>query len=237
MRVLFISPFYYPSIGGVERFCHEIAIQTQKAGHEVHILTQSIDGLNDYEFTEGIAIHRIKPLLRFSKGLLMPRIKSKVEEISPDVIHIQGPAPGTADFISKRPDTKIIMTCHNDLSLTDSFLYKSAVTIYRTLVFPGLVKKVDKIVMLSNAFRFFPKLLASVPVEKISIIPNGVDVNRYSPGEYDKAGYKSKLNIESDFMGLFVGSMEKLHAYKGIEYLLGAATAFTRSKYNICSDR
>jgi glycosyltransferase involved in cell wall biosynthesis len=223
LRILYVSPFYYPSIGGVERFCYEIAVRTKNTGQEVHILTQSVSGCNDNQITEGMTIHRIKPLMRFSKGLLMPTVRSKIRDISPDIIHIQGPAPGTADFIGRIPGTKMIMTCHNDLSLNDSLLYKSAVRAYKTLVFPSLVNKLDKIVMLSDAFRFFPKLLASVPKEKVCIIPNGVDVKRYSSNGHTKDEYKSELNIETEFIGLFVGSMEKLHAYKGIEYLLAAS--------------
>jgi glycosyltransferase involved in cell wall biosynthesis len=225
MRILHISPYYYPSVGGVERFCEEIANRTYRLGNEVHVLTQTVDGQQDEEEIRGIKIHRIKPVMQYSKALITPNIREKIRDISPDIVHIQGPAPGMVDFIRKDNKTKILMTCHNDLSLDHSLAYKILSAAYRTIVFRKIIQKIDKLIILSEAFRSqsrFSKVIASVPEYKLTIIPNGVDVEQFSLGNNSKNEYKDYLSVNSRFFAIFVGSMEPLHAYKGVEYLLHA---------------
>lgn len=225
MRILHVSPYYYPSIGGLERFCEEIATRTcQLVDYDVHVLTQTAMGEKDYEEINGIKIHRIKPLFKSFKALVTPNIQSKINDISPDVIHVQGPAPGMVDFISKNKEgkTKIIMTFHNALDLNSNTPYKIMAALYRTFAFPKVVSKLDRIILLSVAFMHSSKLFANIPPEKISIIPNGVDIGKFSPGDQTKNEYKRDLNIHARFLGLFVANMEAAHFYKGAEYLLHA---------------
>jgi glycosyltransferase involved in cell wall biosynthesis len=225
MRVLHVSPYYYPSIGGVERFCDELATRTYQLGNEVHVLTHAAKGLKDEEVIRGVKIHRIKPMAHYSKALVTPKIDEKIRDISPDIIHIQGPAPGMVDFIRKNNKTKILMTFHNDLSLDNSLAYKIISSAYRAVAFKRVIQRIDKIVILSEAFRSrsrFSKVFARVPENKISIIPNGVDLEQFSPGNNTKNDYKNYLSVKSRFFATFVGSMEPLHAYKGVEYLLYA---------------
>lgn len=224
MRVLHVSPDYYPSVGGIERFCEELATKTSRVGHEVHILTQTANGQKDEEEFRGVKIHRIKPIIRYSKARVTPNINEKIKDISPDIIHIQGPAPGMVDFVKKNK-TKILMTCHVDLSLDNSLAYKILSAAYRTIAFKKNMQKIDKLVLLSEVFRSQSKLskvFARVPEHKISIIPNGVDIEQFSPGNNSKNEYKSYLSVNSRYFAIFVGSMEPLHAYKGVEYLLHA---------------
>lgn len=223
MRVLHVSPYYSPSIGGLERFCEEIASRTcQLSGYEVHILTQTVAGKNEYEETNGLKIHRIKPLFKSFKALVTPNIQLKINDISPDIIHIQGPAPGMVDFISKNKRTRIIMTCHNGLDLNFNAMYKYLASAYRIFFFPRVVSKLDRFILLSAALRDSSKLFANVPPEKITIIPNGVDIGKFSPGDKNKNEYKRHLNINTTFLGIFVASMEPAHFYKGVAYLLQA---------------
>jgi glycosyltransferase involved in cell wall biosynthesis len=225
MRIAYLTPYYYPSVGGIERFCEGIATRMAQADNEVHIITQTIKDEKDNEEVNGIKIHRIKPIFRYSKSLITPNIKQKIKEISPAIIHIQGPAPGMEDFVAKDTGTKIIMTCHTDLTLNDTVIYKTLATLYRTFVFPRVVSKLDGIVLLSEVFKYhsaFSKLFTKIPQDKISIIPNAVDLEIFSPGNKTKMEYKKDLNIDSKFFGTFVASMEPKHTYKGVEYLLHA---------------
>jgi glycosyltransferase involved in cell wall biosynthesis len=219
MRVLHISPFYYPSIGGLERFCEEISKRSVKLGIEVHILTQNVIGYKSLEQRNGVTIHRINPIFHYSKAQMTPNIQKYVTEIDPDIIHVQGPAPGMVDFVKKHT-SKMLMTCHNDLSLNNTGLYKIMSAGYRIFAFPRVISKLDRLILLSEAFRFHSKLFEKVPSEKLAVIPNGVDIETFSPGNHDKDRCKKELSIKSKFLGLFVASMEPFHMYKGLEYLL-----------------
>jgi glycosyltransferase involved in cell wall biosynthesis len=225
VRILYISPYYYPSVAGIERFCEGIATNMCERGNEVHVLTQSIEGYADSEQIKEVKVHRIKPVFRYSKAIVTPGIQEKINKISPDVIHIQGPAPGMENFVRKDNKTRIIMTCHTDLTLNSSTMYKLVSAIYREFIFPKVVSKLDKVVLTSEAFRYnfkFSKLFANLNPDKIEIIPNAVDVQMFSPGDRSKREYKNNLNVHSKYYGIFVASMEPLHHYKGAEYLLHA---------------
>jgi glycosyltransferase involved in cell wall biosynthesis len=221
-RILHLSPHYYPSKGGLERFCEDIAVRTARLNNEVHIITQTTEGREDYEEINGVKIHRIKPLFRYSKACVCPNIKQKIREIDPDVVHVQGPAPGMVDFITKNKGKKIIMTWHNDLTLSNKIMYKILAFIYLQFMFPKVISRLDKIILPSESFRYHSKFITKVPTEKISVIPNAVDLEKFSPGIGNKEKYKKELDVKSRFLIIFVASMDRHHAYKGVEYLLSA---------------
>src|SRR5207249_4305574 len=221
-RIVHISSHYYPSIGGQERFCEELAITTAQLGNEVHVITQTTEGRRGYEEISGVKIHRISPLFGYSNACVIPNIKQKIKELEPDITHIQGISPGMADFVVKNAKHRIIMTWHNDPALTDEKIYKILVFIYRRFFFPKVLAKLDKMILPSESLKYHSKFIGMVPREKISVIPNAVDLEKFSPGNQNKIDYKKELKISSRFLIIFVANMKPNHAYKGVEYLLNA---------------
>jgi len=222
-RILHISPYYDPSIGGLETFCKEISLRTAKLNHDVDIITQEVKGCKSFEERDGVKIHRIKPILGIYKARLMPNIRKNIRDINPDVIHIQGPAPGVAEFVTMaKNNSRIIMTLHNDLTGQNNIIYRTLSEAYRLFILPRVKAKLDKLILLSEAQKSNSKLFAGFPSNKISIIQNGVDLEKFSLGGKDKDEFKNDLGIKTKFLILFVGSMEPFHAYKGVEYLLNA---------------
>src|SRR5215207_5050302 len=114
MRVVYISPYYFPSVGGIERFCQAIATEMLRLGNEVHVVTKAIEGKSSREEIDGVKIHRVDALFQYSKAVIVPDIQKKLKELSPDVIHNQGPVPGMENFVSKNDNTHIVMTCDTD---------------------------------------------------------------------------------------------------------------------------
>lgn len=233
-KILHICPYYYPSIGGLETFCQEISSRTVKLKHDVEIITQSVEGFKNYEEIDGVKIHRLKPLFGLYKAKIMPNVGKKIKEINPDVVHIQGPAPGLCEFALNNSRAKIIMTAHNDLSGNDNLIYKIFSTAYRIFIFPKVRSKLNKLILPSESYKYNSKLFHGFPSEKISIISNGVDLEKFSMGNKSKVEYKKDLQISSKFLVLFVGSMEPLHAYKGVEYLLDAILQIKNMDITFC---
>ncbi|MBI4716278.1 MAG: glycosyltransferase family 4 protein [Planctomycetes bacterium] len=59
MRILFFAHRYHPSIGGVEKYIHELARALLALGHEVSVLAGAhADGLPQHERHEGVVVHR-----------------------------------------------------------------------------------------------------------------------------------------------------------------------------------
>src|SRR5206468_4083771 len=130
--------------------------------------------------------------------------------------------PGIVDFIEKNRKRRIIMTWHNDPIIRNDTIYKILVSIYRLIVFPKVVSKLDKIILPSETLMHHSKFIKMIPLDKISVIPNAVDVEKFSPGDKTKKEYKKELNISSKFLVIFVAGMDPQHAYKGAEFLLQA---------------
>jgi glycosyltransferase involved in cell wall biosynthesis len=64
MKIVFFVHRYWPSIGGVEKYIHELARALLSLGHEVDIVAgTTADGLPESEVHEGVPIHRF-PALR-----------------------------------------------------------------------------------------------------------------------------------------------------------------------------
>jgi len=94
MKVAIVSPFYTPSIGGVETIAHDTAVELVGRGHEVHVVTTTCD--NTWEriaeagevINEGVAVHRLKPSsLKIGYSTLMEGLKDTVQRINPDIVH------------------------------------------------------------------------------------------------------------------------------------------------------
>jgi len=220
LRIVHISPFFYPSIGGIETFCKELSIRTARLGHEVHVITFTKAEPNDENLDE-IVIHRLKPVLSWFKARFSPQVRKLIKKIHPDIVHIQALAPITQEF-SFVKSSKYLATYHNDPVLTDRLDYRISVCLYKRLLFPRFIRGVDRIICPSTSFQQTSNFLKSIPEGKKGVIPNGVDVSVFTPPEKAKEFYRSKLGLNADWVGIFVGSMEKWHAYKGIEVLLEA---------------
>ncbi len=59
MRILMLTQFYHPIIGGEERIVKDMSVELVKRGHEVAIATLWHEGSQEYEIDHGVQIFRI----------------------------------------------------------------------------------------------------------------------------------------------------------------------------------
>lgn len=220
MKILYISTFYHPSIGGIETFCKELATRMAKMNNEVHIITFTESDTQE-NIDNRIKIHRVKPLLRWYKARFSPRVKKLISEINPDIIHIQSPAPIIQEF-SINDGKRYIATYHNDPENTNNPFYTISRRLYKKFIFPKFCRKVTRIISPSKSFQETSEFLKLIPEAKKGVIPNGVDVDVFSPGNSPKEYYRKLLGLSASNVGIFVASMERWHAYKGVDFLIEA---------------
>lgn len=106
MRVLQITDFYRPVIGGLERHVETLARQLAADGHEVTVATLAHPSAPHYEMIDGIAIHRLRGWHRVLKRLyqaperpfhptvpdpgVVHALSTIVHQTRPEVIHAHG---------------------------------------------------------------------------------------------------------------------------------------------------
>lgn len=67
------STLYLPSLGGVERYTHNLAKALVRAGNEVIIVTSALDGDDGITCEDDIAVVRIPSILLRNNRFAMPR--------------------------------------------------------------------------------------------------------------------------------------------------------------------
>ena len=60
MRILMLTQFYHPIIGGEERIVQDLSVELARRGHEVAVATLWHAGFQDYEIDRGVRIFRIR---------------------------------------------------------------------------------------------------------------------------------------------------------------------------------
>ena len=99
MKILFVTEYYIPRIGGIEVVVEEIAERLVKMSHEVHVITVKLPDTKIYEEINGVKVHRVSVPKKgdrywFDCFFSIPKILKIGREC--DVIHV-------ADYVNAFP--------------------------------------------------------------------------------------------------------------------------------------
>ena len=103
MRILLLSQFYPPIVGGEERHVRNLAASLNRRGHTVSVATKWVPGAAESEISDNVRVHRLKGLLQRFSGLfsenerrhappfpdpeLVAGLRRLVGQFKPDVVH------------------------------------------------------------------------------------------------------------------------------------------------------
>lgn len=73
MRILFITDFYPPSLGGIQQYVRNLGIALVARGHDVAVATLAGAGLPSYEEDSGIRVYRLRGTLQRSERIFHDR--------------------------------------------------------------------------------------------------------------------------------------------------------------------
>jgi glycosyltransferase involved in cell wall biosynthesis len=129
MRILMLTDFYPPTVGGVERHVGMLSGYLADEGHRVAVCTVKQASAESYESRAGAEIYRIESLLlrmpfthldpakRYHPPFADPGItaglREIVEEFRPNLIHSHGWIVFSYLPLQKRYDIPIVTTLHN----------------------------------------------------------------------------------------------------------------------------
>lgn len=217
MRILHISKYYYPYLGGVENICKYIVDHTEC--HHVAVVCFCESSKDSVDVVDGVHVYRVGSWLNIARQALsfsyFTMLKRAINEFRPNVIqfHWANPFPAAVLLTMIPKDVQLVVHWHMDI-INQSKIYPFIKPIEK-----ALLKRASIIVVTSPQYREGSKPLQPF-LEKIRIVPNAMDEKSF----IKRSGDEDKINeLKSKFyhkkIVLFVGRHIE---YKGLTYLLKA---------------
>jgi glycosyltransferase involved in cell wall biosynthesis len=216
MNILMISPYFYPEIGGAEFAAYEVSKWLAQKGHKVRVVTKHFGEFKDYEVLNGIEVFRvrakkIKGLQSLSAFPQMLRLSMRFAGDA-DVIHAHIPYPSAIiAYIIKKVKNKPYLITSQGSELFD-YPEEKPLRLIKPII--GLtLRNADHIHVISRALKNSIVKNFGIHPEKITIIPNGVDLNLFNPSR-GKKDHRRKEKI--------IVSVSRLTEKNGLDYLIKA---------------
>jgi glycosyltransferase involved in cell wall biosynthesis len=212
MKIIQTPVRFYPAIGGVEKYVLDLSSELVKQGIDVKVICAN-DPKSDLKEYKGIKIDRLNYCCKIANTNLSLFFPFKLWKENFDIVHTHLPTPWFVDWsiiIAKLKRKKSVLTYHNDIigrgiSLVTAKLYNA--TFLKLTLFLA-----DKIIITQPKYLEYSLYLKQYK-NKIEVIPNGVDLDRF----------RRLPNIKKEKNTLFFLSvLNEYHKYKGLDYLLEA---------------
>lgn len=224
----------YP-VGGVSQVVYYLSKELTQMGNDITIITTKSPQHKDLSETylENINIRRVPIDIRvFSSSFIAPRMYKCLNPDDYDVIHAHTPVPLIAEIAALRNlgrKCPFVLSYQNDV-IKGGFLGSIASVVYGWTFGRLLLGHSDVIIPSTKSYAMKSKPLARYK-NKITVVPNGVDVERFHP-DIDGSQIRGKYLLdENSKVILFVG---RLDIYKGCDYLLKALAIACKKSPQFC---
>jgi len=216
LRVLMVTPRYFPLVGGVE---HHVAQVAALMAHEADVTVLTTDRTGELPAAEtvaGVRIVRVPAWPRERDYYIAPRIADEISRSGADIVHVQSIHTAVAPIAMRaaiKAGLPFVLTFHGGGH--SSATRESMRGLQWSLLRP-LLARARKLIAVAQfeAQRFSTAL--GLPLDRFTVIPNGSDLPALEPGEADALRAASPATIVS------VGRLER---YKGHHRLIEAMPA------------
>ena len=217
MRILHVSKYYCPYMGGVENICKYLVEGMPQ--HEMAVVCFNDKYKDIIDEVNGIKVYRLATWINVARQALslsyFTVLRRAIKEFKPDVIqfHWANPFPAAVLLCMIPKDVKLVIHWHMDI-IKQAKIYP--------LIKPvetALLKRADRIVVTSPQYRDASQPLQPF-VEKVRIVPNAMDESIFSlrPGD-EKEIEKLKAKYNHKKIVFFIGRHIQ---YKGLPHLIEA---------------
>lgn len=218
MRILHVSKYYYPYIGGVENICKYL-VDNMKRDNDIAVVCFNEQKDDRIDTVDGIKIYRVGAKLTIARQALslsyFSVLRRAIREFKPDVIHFHwaNPYPAFVLLTMIPKDVKLVIHWHMDIIKQKKIypLIKPVET--------RLLKRASLVLVTSPNYRDGSKPLQPFK-DKVRVVPNAIDERTLIPQEGDKekiSEIKRKYNNKD--IVFFVGRHIQ---YKGLPHLIEA---------------
>ncbi len=224
-----VTHTFLPHVGGIERVVYEQCKRLIHKQFELMVVTHRNYTDKNYVF-DGIRVRCYDSVnIGFRLGIpyAIPRVssyKTFLESVkSSDLIHVHG-HPYLSSLIAaklaKKYSKPLVLTQHNTFIEYESSFWDHVEWLNDCAIGRQVLKEADKIVVVSKATGDYVLSLGADP-EKIRVLHNGVDLNRFRPITGVKDEMRKKLGISKD--SSVVLTVRRLVYKNGIDTLIEGA--------------
>ncbi|MCO6359494.1 glycosyltransferase [Roseivirga pacifica] len=216
IRVLHLSKYYPPEMGGIETFLWDL-VEEQKRNNnlQVDVLCFNKEKVNSTDKDENVTIFRSRTYGELVSQPISFAYISKLRQIvkNYDVIHLHFPNP-LADFalLMSGFKGKLVVHWHSDVVKS-----RLIMLVYMPLM-TWLIRRADEVIATSQNYLDGSQVLQKIK-DKVSVIPLGLNTSRIkNVNERVLSGLKKRYEGRK-----VVFSIGRQIPYKGFQYLIRAA--------------
>jgi glycosyltransferase involved in cell wall biosynthesis len=220
MKIYQVVPYYPPHIGGMEFYVEYLSNQLANKGNEVKVFTSSDRNYSYTEIVNGVEVCRFKISAKFYNVPISNNLLSSLLRIEkPDILDAhQYPVyfsdmSSLASSLRKIPLFLHVHVVPDPKSVFSGFVLKSYYRFFERFT----LKESQYVIAPSQVYKLMLARMG-VNLERIEVIPYGVDLRRFNPSR-DGGNFKKLFNLEGSRVILTVG---RLNYQKGFHYLLAA---------------
>ncbi|MCW4019030.1 MAG: glycosyltransferase family 4 protein [Candidatus Bathyarchaeota archaeon] len=227
-KLCIVTHTFLPHVGGIERVVYEQSKRLMKKQFDLKVLTHKNYTPDEYTF-DGIKVQCYDALnLGFRLGIPYPipnitGYKPFLEAVkSSSLIHAHGHpylSSLAAAKLSKRYKKPFLLTQHNTF-IEYNGVWDNVEKLNDLAVGKQTLKEAKRVIVISNATRNYVLRLGADP-EKVQLIYNGVDLDRFKPIAGARWEVRKKLGIPKE--AVVVATVRRLVYKNGIDTLLESA--------------
>ena len=230
MKILMLTWEYPPRVvGGISRVVYDLSHRLIKDGHEVTVVTYRDGEVPYYEDDKGVKVHRvdnymIQPnnfidwILQLNFNMVERASQIIAEQGKFDVIHAHDWLVANAAKTLKHSfDIPIVATIHATEAGRNSGIHDETQRYINDTEWM-LTYESNEVIVNSNYMKSEVQRLFGLPFEKINVVPNGVNLNKFTGMDRDYS-FRRKYAMDNEKIILFMG---RLVYEKGVQNLIAA---------------
>ena len=230
MKILMLTWEYPPRVvGGIARVVHDLSHRLIKDGHEVTVVTYREGEAPYFEDDKGVKVYRVDNYMinpnNFIDWIMQMNFNmvAKVNQIIAeqggfDVIHAHDWLVAyAAKTIKNSYDIPIVATIHATEAGRNSGIHDETQRYINDTEWM-LTYEATEVIVNSNYMKGEIQRLFGLPFEKINVVANGVNLNKFSGMDRDYS-FRRRFAMDNEKIILFMG---RLVYEKGIQHLIAA---------------
>jgi len=229
-QLCIVTHTFLPHVGGIERVVYEQGKRLIRLGFDVTVLTSRMRTAKTY-VVDGINVHCYDSM-NAAFGLGIPYPIPQINSFSDffkringsDLVHVHGHpylsslyASKIAKFLGK----PVVLTQHNTFIKYEGGIWDHVEWLNDIAVGKQVLKNSDRIITVSNATKRYVLSLGA-EMRRLSVLHNGVDIDRFRPLRGLREEKRRKLGIQTNAKVIL--TVRRLVYKNGIDTLIESAT-------------